>query len=251
MPSKCYLKRAVRGIIEFDDVAKRYDQTWVIDALNLGLSEGRVTALVGKSGAGKSTLLQMVNGLIRPDRGTVRVFGEPVPVRSLSRFRRHIGYAVQGTGLFPHLRVEKNIALLGRLEDWTSERISERVDELMALMGLEPSLRQRYPHQLSGGQQQRVGICRAMFLRPDILLLDEPFSGVDPLAREEIHKRFHALMLSEPATVLLVTHDVAEAVRLASDIVVLDGGRVLQAGALEQVKRHPANDAVARLFESA
>lgn len=251
MPSKCYLKRAVPGIIEFDDVAKRYDQTWVIEALNLGLPEGHVTALVGKSGSGKSTLLQMINGLIRPDRGTVRVFGKPVPARDLSRFRRHIGYAVQGTGLFPHLRVENNIALLGRLEDWPREKISERVDELMTLMGLEPELRPRYPHQLSGGQQQRVGICRAMFLRPDILLLDEPFSGVDPVAREEIHQRFHALMLSERTTVLLVTHDVAEALRLASDVVVLDAGHVLQAGALEQVKNHPTNATVAKLFESA
>jgi osmoprotectant transport system ATP-binding protein len=241
----------VQGIIEFDGVGKRYDRSWVIEALDLTLSDRCITALVGKSGSGKSTLLQMVNGLILPDRGTVRVFGEPVPASGLARFRRRIGYAVQGTGLFPHLRVENNIGLLGRLEDWPRGRISERVDELMALMGLAPSLRQRYPHQLSGGQQQRVGICRAMFLRPDILLLDEPFSGVDPVAREEIHTRFRELMSSEPATVLLVTHDVAEALRLAAQIVVLDAGRVLQSGTLEEVRRRPAGPAVAKLFDSA
>lgn len=240
----------MQGIIEFDGVGKCYDQSWVIEGLDLALADKRVTALVGKSGSGKSTLLQMVNGLLRPDRGAVRVFGKPVPARGLSRFRRRIGYAVQGTGLFPHLRVENNIGLLGRLEKWALTAISERIDELMALMGLEPSLRRRYPHQLSGGQQQRVGICRAMFLRPDILLLDEPFSGVDPVAREEIHRRFRELMRSEPATVLLVTHDVAEALRLASEIVILDAGRVLQTGALEEVRRHPVDNTVAKLFES-
>jgi osmoprotectant transport system ATP-binding protein len=239
----------VDGIIEFDGVAKSYDGAPVIDALDLTLNRGCITALVGPSGGGKSTLLQMVNGLIRPDRGAVRVFGAPVPARDLSRFRRRIGYAVQGTGLFPHMRVERNIALLGRLERWPAAQIQRRVDELMALMGLPTGLRRRYPYQLSGGQQQRVGICRAMFLRPDILLLDEPFSGVDPIAREEIHARFTELMRSEPATVLLVTHDIAEALRLAADVVVLDAGHVLQAGPMEQVRRHPASMAVARLFE--
>jgi osmoprotectant transport system ATP-binding protein len=191
----------------------------------------------------------MVNGLLRPDRGQVRVFGAALPEGELSAFRRRIGYAVQGTGLFPHLRIAANIGLLGRLEGWNPERVAERCDELMVLMGLDRALKHRYPHELSGGQQQRAGICRAMLLRPEVLLLDEPFSGVDPLTRAEIHGRFKQLMAIEPATVLLVTHDIQEAVRLAADLVVLAEGSVLQAGPLDRVMDQPGDVRVAKLFE--
>ena len=236
-------------IIEFLGVSKRFGDVSVFDRLDLAISTGRVTALVGASGSGKSTLLQLINGVLVPDVGRVEVFGGPVPAVSLSAFRRRIGYAVQGTGLFPHLRIDANIGLLGRLEGWSEWRLAERIDELMALMGLEPGLGRRYPHELSGGQQQRAGICRAMLLRPEILLLDEPFSGVDPLTRDEIHERFGELMVAEPATVVLVTHDLHEAMRLASELVVLDAGRVLQADGVQEVLERPANEAVARLFE--
>ncbi len=236
-------------IIEFLGVSKRFGDTSVFERLDLAISTGRVTALVGASGSGKSTLLQLINGVLVPDDGSVEVFGGPVPTASLSAFRRRIGYAVQGTGLFPHLRTDANIGLLGKLEGWSDAELADRIVELMVLMGLEPDLGRRYPHELSGGQQQRVGICRAMLLHPEILLLDEPFSGVDPLTRDEIHERFGELMLAEPVTVVLVTHDLQEAMRLASELVVLDAGRVLQADAVREVVERPANDAVARLFE--
>ncbi len=236
-------------IIEFLGVSKRFGSVSVFDRLDLAISTGRTTALVGASGSGKSTLLQMINGVLVPDDGRVEVFGSPLPESRLAAFRRRIGYAVQGTGLFPHLRIDANIGLLGKLEGWSDAKLADRIVELTELMGLAPELTRRYPHELSGGQQQRVGICRAMLLRPEILLLDEPFSGVDPLTRDEIHERFAELMRAEPVTVVLVTHDLHEAMRLASELVVLDGGRVLQADAVQEVVERPATEGVARLFE--
>ena len=171
----------MNGIVEFQHVTKRYAETIALDNLDLAIRTRAVTAIVGASGSGKSTLLQLINGLILPDIGNVRVFGDPLPSADrLSKLRRRIGYAVQGTGLFPHLRVADNISLLGKLQKWEPTKIGDRVSELMAFMDLDADLAFRYPHELSGGQQQRVGICRAMFLRPEILLLDEPFSGIDP-----------------------------------------------------------------------
>lgn len=239
----------MHGIIEFDNVGKAYGPTTVLAGVSLDVARGRTTALIGESGSGKSTLLQLVNGLVEPDAGAVRVFGAPVPAGERSLFRRRIGYAVQDTGLFPHLRTAANIGLLGQLQGWPQQQISDRVAELMALMDLDASLTDRYPHELSGGQQQRVGICRAMLLAPEILLLDEPFSGVDPLTRADIHERFKTLMAVQPATVLLVTHDIQEAVRLATDLVVLAAGRVRQAGTVHAVMADPCDAEVARLFE--
>ncbi len=235
------------GIIEFRRLTKTYGQTEVFRNLDLDISPGITTSLVGESGCGKSTLLQLVNGLERPDRGTVRTFGRPVPVSGLAAFRRRIGYAVQGTGLFPHMSVARNIALLGELEGWSDSRVRARTGKLMSLMALDGGLMSRYPHELSGGQQQRVGICRAMFLQPDILLLDEPFSGVDPLTRADIHEQFLKLMGAESTTVVLVTHDMAEAVILADEIIVVREGAIIQQGSVGRIRRS-ADAYVARLF---
>ena len=238
------------GIIDFQSVAKRYDSAVVFENLVLELKPGVITGVVGESGSGKSTLLQLINGLVQPDLGLVRVFGMPIPTDNLPSFRRRIGYAVQGTGLFPHLRVSKNIGILGKLEGWEPAQLESRIEQLMMLMGLNPELKTRYPHQLSGGQQQRVGICRAMLLKPEILLLDEPFSGADPLTRREIHERFLDLAIAEPATVVLVTHDMQEALRLASELVIIRDGNVLQMGPTKEVVNHPDTEYVARLFEN-
>ncbi|MFL2546282.1 MAG: ATP-binding cassette domain-containing protein [Candidatus Rariloculaceae bacterium] len=238
----------MNGIIELREVSKRYAETTVLDNLTLDILPRTVTGLVGESGSGKSTLLQLINGLIRPDEGTVTIFGEPLPTDDLSQFRRRIGYAVQGTGLFPHLRVAQNIGLLGKLENWAESDIDTRIAELMTLMDLDPGLVNRYPYQLSGGQQQRVGICRAMFLRPEVLLLDEPFSGVDPITRHDIHTRFLDLLQAEPATVVLVTHDIAEAKRLTSELAIVHQGRIVQTGATSEVAANPASDSIARMI---
>lgn len=233
------------GIIEFRAVAKHYGETEVFRSLDLDIHAGLTTALVGESGSGKSTLLQLINGLQRPDAGTVSIFGHAVPSTNLAPFRRRIGYAVQGTGLFPHMRVFRNIALLGELEGWSGEALESRTDELMTLMALSEQLKHRYPHELSGGQQQRVGICRALFLKPEILLLDEPFSGVDPLTRRDIHERFMTLMAAEPATVVLVTHDMDEATRLAEELIIIQDGKIMRRGKAGQ---QPDSAYVARLF---
>ena len=235
------------GIIEFRGLGKRYGETEVFRNLDLDILPGVTTGLVGESGSGKSTLLQLVNGLERPDRGSVTTFGQPVPTAGLTCFRRRIGYAVQGTGLFPHMRVARNIALLGELEGWSDPALRTRTDQLMNLMALEHSLKHRYPHELSGGQQQRVGICRAMFLQPELLLLDEPFSGVDPLTRGDIHDRFLKLMASESTTVVLVTHDMDEAVRLADELIVIHAGAIVEQDSVDRIIR--SSDAyVTRLF---
>lgn len=236
--------------ITLETVSKHYDTEVALDAVTLSFDDNVTTAVVGKSGSGKSTLLQTINGLVRPTRGTVRVFERPIDYAALPWLRRKIGYAVQGTGLFPHMTVEHNITLLARLEGWDRSRIRARSEALMALVELPPAYRGRYPHELSGGQQQRVGLCRAMMLGPSVFLLDEPFGALDPITRSEIHKEFIRLQSSEPRTIVLVTHDLREAVKLAQHIVILDRGRLVQHGTREQILTEPANDFVSELLAS-
>jgi len=204
-------------------VRKGWGPRPVLEDLELAFERGRITAVVGRSGCGKSTLLRLCNGLLRPDAGTVTVFGEPLPAPVPVTLRRRIGYAVQQAALFPHLSARDNITLLGRLEGWSAAALEARVDTLRALVDLPADALGRLPHELSGGQQQRVGLCRALFLHPGILLLDEPFAAVDPLTRRDIHQRLLALHAHEPVTTVLVTHDMAEALRLADVVVVLGG----------------------------
>jgi osmoprotectant transport system ATP-binding protein len=239
------------AIVEFKDVTHAYGAQPLFAGLTLALPAGATTAIVGSSGSGKSTLLGLINGLLRPDSGQVRVFDSPLPYRDLSAFRRRIGYAVQGTGLFPHLDIAANISLMARLSGWPQAATAERVRELMTLMALDAELVSRFPHELSGGQQQRAGICRALMLKPELLLLDEPFSGVDPLTRADIHARFQELSGRAVSTAVLVTHDMAEALTLASHLVVLQQGSVAQAGSSAAVLAEPANDYVRALLASA
>lgn len=235
--------------VRFEHVDKRLGENQVLEDVTLELPELLTTAIVGESGSGKSTLLQHVNGLLRPDAGKVIVFGEPVPYENVVKFRRRIGYCVQGIGLFPHLSVRDNITLVARLDDWSERDIEARLTYLMDLMDLEPDLTDRYPLRLSGGQQQRVGLCRSMMLKPPLLLLDEPFSSVDPITRIGIHEHFERLQKAEPVSVLLVTHDMKEAAKLSQYLVILHAGRVLQAGETNRVLESPADDFVAKLFK--
>ena len=234
--------------VRFSRVGKRFGEHWVFRDLSLCLPGGGTTAIVGESGCGKTTLLQLVNGVLRPTEGRVEVFGEDVPQDGIETFRRRIGYAVQGAGLFPHMTVRQNVTLLARLERWESVAIEARFDELLEEMGLDAGLAGQYPLQLSGGQQQRVGLCRALMLRPDMLLLDEPFSAVDPITRESLYEQFLHAREHENVDTLLVTHDMSEAVRLAGHLVILGPGGVRQSGATEQVLASPADDYVARLL---
>jgi len=234
----------------FDHVTKYYGDIRVIDDLSLGIKDKVTTAIVGESGSGKSTLLQLANGLIKPERGSVTVFHKLLDYRHLPKVRRTMGYAVQGAGLFPHLTVYQNIVLMAQREGWQIDKINARFTYLIELLGLDPEFATRYPHSLSGGQQQRVSLCRAMMLNPPLLLLDEPFSALDPLTRESIHGEFLKLQAAESRAIVLVTHDMEEALKLAEDLVILKDGQILQHGAVDSIKENPVNEYVERLFVS-
>jgi osmoprotectant transport system ATP-binding protein len=236
--------------IAFEGVSKLYAREKALQDVTFSFVDDVTNAVVGVSGSGKSTLLQLINGLVRPTEGTVHVFGKPVDYRHLTQLRRQIGYAVQGTGLFPHLTVEGNITLLAKLEGWGRDRVEARTEELMRLVGLPPEYARRYPHELSGGQQQRVCLCRAMMLNPRVFLLDEPFGALDPVTRKEIHGEFLRLQALEPRTIVLVTHDLGEALKLAQRLVVLDRGRLAQHDTCEAVLRAPATEYVRTFFQS-
>jgi osmoprotectant transport system ATP-binding protein len=236
--------------ITLELVTKSYGADTALDGVTLSFEDNVTTAVVGRSGGGKSTLLQTINGLVRPDSGCVRVFGDPVDYGSLAPLRRRIGYAVQGTGLFPHMTVYDNVTLLARLEGWPPARTRARCGELMDLVELPPEFAERYPHELSGGQQQRVGLCRAMMMDPPVFLLDEPFGALDPITRSEIHVEFERLQRAAARTIVLVTHDIREAVKLAGRVVILHEGRVLQHGPTQELLDHPADDIVGDLLAS-
>ena len=236
--------------IEFERVVKSYNGKPVIRGLSLALPVNRTTAIVGESGSGKSTLLQLINGLIRPDSGAVRVQGRPLDYTRLTGIRRAMGYAVQGAGLFPHLTVRENVTLVARLEGWAAERITGRYNDLLGFFGLPGELSARYPHSLSGGQAQRVGLCRAMMLDPPLLLLDEPFSALDAITRESIYEEMLQLKDTGDRSVLLVTHDLDEAARLAERLTILKEGRVIQQGSFKEINASPADDYVKRLLNN-
>lgn len=235
--------------VELRAVYKNFDQQQALRHVDFALQENETTAIVGASGCGKSTLLQLVNGLLVPSRGIVKVFGKPLPYDDLSKLRRRIGYAVQQVGLFPHLSVFKNVTLLAELDGWQAEAIQQRFKTLMALLELDTGLAARFPHELSGGQHQRVGLCRAMMLKPPLLLLDEPFSAVDPITRVSIHQEFLRLKNAEQRAIILVTHDISEAIKLADSLVIMRDGEILQDNSVANVLNSPANDYVKALLE--
>lgn len=236
--------------IFFQGVSKSYGNEPALDSVTVAFVDSVTTAVVGPSGSGKSTLLQLINGLVRPSAGTVQVFGKPIDYDRLPELRRQIGYAVQGTGLFPHLTVERNITLLARLAGWHHERVATRAMELMERVALPWTFASRYPHELSGGQQQRVGLCRAMMLQPPLFLLDEPFGALDPVTRNDIQEEFLRLQKSEPRTIVLVTHDLREALKLAQRLIVLEQGRIAQHGPGDEIIRAPAGEFVRNFFQT-
>ena len=212
--------------VRFCGFGKRFADDEVLSNIDISVSDTAVTAFIGRSGSGKSTLLRAVNGLVRPSAGRVEVLGAPIDYDDLPALRRKIGYAVQGVGLFPHLSIEANILLPGKLAGWSENQQQARLDELLTLLHLDEALLSRYPHALSGGQQQRAGLARAMLLQPPLLLLDEPFAALDPLTRLDIQDNLRELQAAEPRCLLLVTHDMREALRLADRVLVLESGRI-------------------------
>lgn len=236
-------------VAELIQVSHLYDGHAAIKDISLSIEEKKVTAIIGRSGSGKTTLLQLVNGLIRPASGSVLVFGAPLNYREINAIRLRMGYMVQGTGLFPHLDICENISISGKLLESSADR-SHRVRELMDLVGLPSSYLKKYPYELSGGEQQRVGICRALFLDPPFLLMDEPLGALDPLTRREIQDEILKLQQMAPRTILLVTHDMREAAKLADYVIVLEKGEIQQYDTKENVLSAPANAAVEKLIEA-
>jgi osmoprotectant transport system ATP-binding protein len=231
-------------------VSKRYAATIALDRLDLEIVAGRTTALIGPSGAGKSTVLRMLIGLEWPDRGEVRFGGEALSRQHLLAQRRRIGYVIQEGGLFPHLTALENIGLLAQTLGWTKSRIGDRVEQLAGLCQLPVDALTRYPAELSGGQRQRVGLIRALMLDPPVLLLDEPLGALDPIVRFELQAQMRALFAQLKKTVVLVTHDVAEAAYLANTLVLLRNGRLLQQGSARELLDAPA-DPFVRQFMTA
>jgi len=234
-------------LITFERVTKRYpDGTIAVNALDLEVPAGQTMVLVGPSGCGKTTSLRMINRLIEPTEGRVLLDGLDVRAQDQSRLRRGIGYVIQQAGLFPHRTVQDNIATVPVLNGWRRARARARARELLSLVGLDPALATRYPHQLSGGQQQRVGVARALAADPPVLLMDEPFSAVDPVVRTSLQDQLLILQAELHKTIVLVTHDIEEAIRLGDQVALFrPHGTLAQAGPPERLLAAPADSYVA------
>jgi osmoprotectant transport system ATP-binding protein len=239
-------------MIRLERLTKLYGAAAVVDDVSLEVAEGALLAIVGGSGSGKSTLLRMVNRLVEPSSGRVFLAGEDTAAIEPHLLRRRIGYALQNHGLFPHRTVAENVATTPRLLGWDKARIAARVDELLALFGLDPAIYgRRRPHELSGGEQQRVGVARALAAEPRVLLMDEPFGALDPVVRAKAQADLAAVRRRLGVTVLLVTHDMEEAAKLADVIAVLERGRLLQSGAPAEIIGRPATPFVSGLVSDA
>ncbi|MBT8495281.1 MAG: ABC transporter ATP-binding protein [Deltaproteobacteria bacterium] len=234
-------------MIELQEVYKTYGAKTIIDSLTLRVDEHELMVLLGESGCGKTTTLKMINRLVEPTSGRIRIADQDVRDRDPVELRRGIGYVIQGVGLFPHLSVAENIAIVPGLLGWSAGRIARRVEELLSLVELE-NLGGRYPAQLSGGQRQRVGVARALAAEPRVMLMDEPFGALDPITRESLQRELRTLHRRLGLTTVLVTHDMMEALVLADRVAVMREGRIVQLDAPRKLLTEPADDYVAELM---
>ncbi len=230
-------------MIRFEQVFKRYGEITAVNDLDLEINRGEVCVLIGPSGCGKTTTMRMINRLIEPSAGKIMIDGQDSSSLQPAELRRGMGYAIQGVGLFPHLTVAQNVATVPGLLGWSRDRINARVTELLELVGL-PGYADTFPRQLSGGQAQRVGVARALAADPPILLMDEPFGAVDPLTRERLQDEFLRLQRSLKKTVVFVTHDMDEAIKLADRIAIMKDGQLVQFDTPENVLEQPADEFV-------
>ena len=233
-------------MIRFDRVTKKYeDGTVALKDFSLEISRGELLVLIGPSGCGKTTALRMINRLIEPTQGSITIDGRDISGIDPVELRRNIGYVIQQIGLFPHMTVAENISLVPQLKKWSREACRKRVDELLDMVGLEPdTFRDRYPSELSGGQQQRIGVARALAGEPDIVLMDEPFSALDPISREQLQDDLIRLQSEMRKTIVFVTHDMDEALKVADRIVVMNEQRLVQTGTPNQLLEHPVDEFV-------
>ena len=236
-------------MIELAHVSKRFGSEIAVNDISLRIPKGKFCALVGTSGCGKSTTLRMINRLIAHSEGEIILDGASIETYDPVKLRRRIGYVIQHTGLFPHWSVARNIGLVPRLLKWPSIDVQARVEELMQLLGLPvEEFGHKYPHQLSGGQAQRVGVARALAANPDIMLMDEPFGALDPITREKLQDELAKLQARMHKTIVFVTHDMDEALKLADHLVVMRDGRIVQQGSPLALLKHPADPLVESLL---
>lgn len=237
-------------IIKFEHVAKRFGRNEVISDLNFSIDKGEFVTVLGSSGSGKTTTLKMINGLEKPTQGEIIVNQQNLKVCNLVDLRRHIGYVVQSIGLFPHMTIAQNIAVTPNLLGWNKDKISQRVDDLLTQVGLDPEeYRDRYPMQLSGGQQQRVGVARALSTNPPIMLFDEPFSALDAITRQNLQQEIKSLHQKlNDKTFFFVTHDINEALFLGDRVMIMNRGKVEQFDIPEKLITQPATDYVRQLL---
>ena len=235
--------------IKFENICKFYDGAAAITDLNLHIQQGELLVLLGPSGSGKSTVLKMVNRMTSHDAGQIFFNGREINSFNIQDLRRRMGYAMQSVGLFPHRTVAHNIATVPKLLGWDAQRVQARVNELLKLLTMDPEqYASRYPHQLSGGQQQRVGVARALAADPDVLLMDEPFGALDPVTRAALQLALKKIHRATGKTILFVTHDIDEALLLATRIVLLNHGHIAQVGTQLELLQRPANDFVANFL---
>ncbi|MGO4889878.1 betaine/proline/choline family ABC transporter ATP-binding protein [Anaerobacillus sp. MEB173] len=232
-------------MIKFDKVGKVYDDFTALEEISFEVAKGELIALIGPSGCGKTTSLRMINRLIEPSSGTIYIDGEDISKKDPVELRRNIGYVIQQIGLLPHLTIGKNIGLVPKLKGWKEKEYSNRVDELLDMVGLDPRIyRDRYPSELSGGQQQRVGVIRALAAEPPVVLMDEPFSALDPISREQLQDELVRLQKEIHKTIVFVTHDMDEALKIADRVAVMLNGHIIQLDTPDAIIKNPVNDFV-------
>ena len=235
--------------IEYKNISMAYGEKEIIHNLNLTVEQGEFVTIIGSSGCGKTTILKMVNGLLAPTTGEIFIEGKSTQDLDLTELRRNIGYAIQGSVLFPHMTVYQNIAYVPNLLNKRDKKRTEKaVSKWMQIVGLEESMKVRYPSELSGGQQQRVGIARALAASPNILLMDEPFGAVDEITRSTLQDEISRIHKETGITILFVTHDINEAMKLGTKVLVMDKGAVQQYDRPETIQQNPANDFVSALL---
>ena len=237
-------------LLELINVTKRYGAEAALHATNFSAERGKTTVLIGPSGYGKSTLLRLIIGLIKPDSGSINFDSKPVTPATIEGLRRRIGYVIQEGGLFPHLTARGNVALMARHVGESREQMQSRLLELCELTRFSENLLRRYPRELSGGQRQRVGLMRALMLSPELLLLDEPLGALDPLVRASLQQDLKQIFARLAQTVLFVTHDLAEAVYFGDEIVLMNGGRIVQKGSITDLRERPTDPFVSQFISA-
>lgn len=236
--------------IEFKNIKKAYGSQVILENFDFSVEKGEFVTIIGSSGSGKTTVLKMANGLVKADAGDIFINGENIRDKDMIELRRNIGYAIQGSVLFPHMTVEQNISYVPNLlNKKDKKRTREALGKWMEIVGLEEELKERYPAELSGGQQQRVGIARALAASPDILLMDEPFGAVDEITRGQLQNELQRIYAQTHITILFVTHDISEALKLGAKVLVMDQGKIHQYDVPEQILRSPATEFVKQLVE--